>query len=59
MSKHRPDEGVRLFPCLLKKDDESGILSDSIMLLEFEGDELMTVGLRMAADPMTRLGECL
>ncbi len=43
----------RLLPCYLKASDD-GLLSDAVMLCEMIGDEIQSVSLRVAADPMTR-----
>lgn len=44
---------TRLLTCYLAPADD-GLNIDSVMLCEVIGDEIQSVSLRVAADPMTR-----
>lgn len=48
-------KGLNLLTCYFKADEER-LTKDAIMLCEMKGDEIQTVSLRVAADPMTRYG---
>ena len=47
------DRATRLFSTYLKAED--GLNTDSVMLCEVIGDEIQSVSLRVAADPMKRM----
>ncbi len=53
--KKKPAErATRLFSSYLKAADD-GLNVDSVMLCEVIGDEIQSVSLRVASDPMKRL----
>ena len=59
MSAERNNEcpkRVNLLSCYFKARDEGGPERDVIMLCEMVGDEIQSISLRSAADPMTRYG---
>lgn len=45
---------TRLLSCYLEAADD-GLNTDAIMLCEVVGEEIQTISLRVAADPMMRL----
>ena len=48
-----PENATRLFSTYLKAAD--GLNTDSVMLCEVIGDEIQSISLRVAADPMKRM----
>ena len=51
--EHSKPERTRLLTCYLTPADD-GLNIDSVMLCEVIGEEIQSVSLRVAADPMTR-----
>lgn len=47
---------VNLLSCYFKAKGDAEIHKDAIMLCEMRGDEIQSISLRVAADPMTRGG---
>jgi hypothetical protein len=47
---------ANLLSCYFKAKEESGLDKDAIMLCEMVGDEIQSISLRVAADPMIRHG---
>lgn len=51
--EHSSPQRTRLLTCYLTPADD-GLNIDSVMLCEVIGEEIQSVSLRVAADPMTR-----
>ena len=52
--EQRSPESVNLLSCYFKAREDSGPDKDVIMLCEMLGNEIQSVSIRVAAEPMTR-----